>query len=85
MLDTVEIKTPRIPVVSNVDAAAHSDPDVIKSLLTQQVTAPVQWETTMKNMIEGGYQKGYELGPGKVVTGILKRIDRKAGMTDVVV
>lgn len=85
VLDTVEIKTPRIPVVSNVDAAAHSDPDVIKSLLTQQVTAPVQWETTMKNMIEGGYQKGYELGPGKVVAGILKRIDRKAGMTDVVV
>lgn len=83
VLETVEIKPPRIPVISNVNSAAHSDPSVIKSLLTQQVTAPVQWETTMKNMLDGGYQKGYELGPGKVVAGILKRIDRKAKMVGI--
>ena len=39
----------------------------IKALLAKQVTAPVLWEDTMQNMIDGGYEKGYELGPGKVV------------------
>ena len=55
----------------------------IKALLAKQVTAPVLWEDTMQNMIDGGYEKGYELGPGKVVAGVLKRIDRKAKMTNV--
>jgi [acyl-carrier-protein] S-malonyltransferase len=83
ILETVEVKAPRIPVISNVDAKAHSDPGTIKALLAKQVTAPVLWEDTMQNMIDGGYEKGYELGPGKVVAGVLKRIDRKAKMTNV--
>ena len=48
VLKEVEVSKPRIPVISNVDAKAHSDPEVIKSILTKQVTAPVQWETIMK-------------------------------------
>jgi len=66
VLETVEISKPRIPVVSNVDAKAHSDPAVIKEILKMQVTAPVQWETTMTNMVEADFEKGFELGPGKV-------------------
>jgi len=42
------------------------------------VTAPVQWETIMKDLVAAGYEKGYELGPGKVLSGIMKRVDKKA-------
>merc|ERR1712070_874225 len=83
VLDTVEIRAPRIPVVSNVDAKAHSDPAEIKEILKTQVTSPVQWETTMTNMVEGGYGKGFELGPGKVIAGVLKRISKQAPMTNI--
>jgi [acyl-carrier-protein] S-malonyltransferase len=78
VLNEVEVSKPRIPVVSNVDAKAHSDPAVIKSILTKQVTAPVQWETIMKDLVASGYETGYELGPGKVLSGIMKRVDKKA-------
>jgi len=82
VLKTVEVKKPRIPVISNVDAKAHSDPAVIKDILTKQVTAPVQWETIMTEGI-AGFTKGYELGPGKVLSGIMKRIDKKAEIENV--
>merc|ERR1711990_1119151 len=78
VLQGVEVVKPRIPVISNVDAKAHSDPAVIKEILTKQVTAPVQWETIMKDLVAAGYETGYELGPGKVLSGIMKRTDKKA-------
>ena len=78
VLESVEVSKPRIPVISNVDAKAHSDPAVIKSILTKQVTAPVQWETIMTDLVAAGYDAGYELGPGKVLSGIMKRVDKKA-------
>jgi len=78
VLANVEVKKPRIPVVSNVDAKSHSDPAVIKDILTKQVTAPVQWETIMTDLVAAGYEDGYELGPGKVLSGIMKRTDKKA-------
>lgn len=83
VLDTVEITAPRIPVISNVDAKAHYDPSEIKDILKTQVTSPVQWETTMTNMVEGDYGKGFELGPGKVIAGILKRVSKTAPMTNI--
>merc|ERR1712008_205393 len=66
----------RIPVISSVDAKTHSDPEVIKQILTKQVTALVQWESIMQGLIDGGLEKGYELGPGKVLAGIMKRVDK---------
>ena len=42
------------------------------------MTAPVQWETIMTDLVAKGYDKGYELGPGKVLSGIMKRVDKKA-------
>nr|AQS99264.1 Acyl carrier protein s-malonyltransacylase [Gambierdiscus excentricus] len=77
-LAAANFKSPRIPVVSNVDAEAHSDPDEIREILAKQVTSPVKWEQQMQSMVAGGFEKGYELGPGKVIAGILKRIDRGA-------
>lgn len=70
------ILVPRIPVISNVDASPHSDPEVIKAILAQQLTAPVQWETTMKTLLERGLERSYEIGPNKVIAGIMKRVDK---------
>mmetsp|Transcript_19658 Transcript_19658/g.27232 ORF Transcript_19658/g.27232 Transcript_19658/m.27232 type:complete len:361 (-) Transcript_19658:125-1207(-) len=85
VLASTEFVTPRIPVVSNVDAQPHSDPDTIKSILAKQVTCPVQWETSMKTLLENGLEESYELGPGKVIAGIFKRIDKKAKVTNITV
>jgi len=83
VLAKTEFKTPRIPVISNVDGKAHSDPEEIKAILARQVTSPVQWETTMNDLVKGGLETGYELGPGKVCAGIMKRIDRSAKMVNI--
>lgn len=83
VLDGVEIKKPRIPVISNVDASPHSDPDIIKALLAKQVTAPVLWEDSVASMLEHGFERAMELGPGKVTAGVLKRIDKSAECANV--
>lgn len=82
-LAATEIKTPHIPVMSNVDAQPHADPDTIKKILAKQVTSPVQWETTLKTLLSKGLKKSYELGPGKVIAGIIKRIDRGAAIENI--
>mmetsp|Transcript_452 Transcript_452/g.614 ORF Transcript_452/g.614 Transcript_452/m.614 type:complete len:353 (+) Transcript_452:154-1212(+) len=85
VLAGVEIQKPRIPVISNVDAKPHSDPDTIKKLLATQVTSPVLWENTMDLMLSSGFEEAFELGPGKVVSGILKRSSKTAKCTNVAV
>lgn len=76
-LDGVELATPSIPVVSNVDARPHSDPAEIRDLLIQQVVSPVRWEESMRYLLDEGFDKFYEIGSGRVLRGLLKRIDRK--------
>jgi len=83
VLATVEIRKPRIPVISNVDAKSHSDPTVIKKLLATQVTSPVLWENTMESMLGKDFESAFELGPGKVTAGILKRFDKTAKCTNI--
>ncbi|KAH9662088.1 (Acyl-carrier-protein) S-malonyltransferase [Citrus sinensis] len=82
-LAATQINTPRMPVISNVDAQPHADPEVIKKILAQQVTSPVQWETTVKTLLGKGLKKSYELGPGKVIAGIVKRLDKSAEMENI--
>lgn len=82
-LAATEIRTPRIPVISNVDAQPHADPDTIKKILARQVTSPVLWETTVKTLLNKGLKKSYELGPGKVIAGIFKRVDKSADIENV--
>ncbi|XP_059659840.1 uncharacterized protein LOC132306470 [Cornus florida] len=82
-LAATEIRTPRIPVISNVDAQPHADPDRIKQILARQVTSPVQWETTIKTLLTKGLKKSYELGPGKVIAGIVKRMDKTAELENI--
>jgi [acyl-carrier-protein] S-malonyltransferase len=74
----VQLKPPRIPVISNVDAAAHSDPEEIRELLVRQVVSPVLWEDSLRKLLAHGHGPFWEVGPGRVLRGLLKRVDRKA-------
>eukprot|EP00240_Pyramimonas_obovata_P004837 CAMPEP_0118920922 /NCGR_PEP_ID=MMETSP1169-20130426/343_1 /TAXON_ID=36882 /ORGANISM="Pyramimonas obovata, Strain CCMP722" /LENGTH=386 /DNA_ID=CAMNT_0006861543 /DNA_START=47 /DNA_END=1207 /DNA_ORIENTATION=- len=85
VLSSTTFTTPRIPVISNVDAKPHSDPETIKSILATQVTSPVMWEESMQQLLGKGLEESYELGPGKVVAGIFKRIDKKAKVNNITV
>jgi [acyl-carrier-protein] S-malonyltransferase len=78
-LDSVEIKSPRLPVWSNVDAKPHTNPAEIKELLVRQVLQPVLWEDTLRGLLASGVEQFHEVGPGKVLAGLLKRVDRKIG------
>ncbi|KAJ8607857.1 hypothetical protein CTAYLR_008892 [Chrysophaeum taylorii] len=84
-LKETDLHAPTIPVISNVDAKPHSDPDQIKKLLALQVTSPVLWEDSVAQLLANGFELGYELGPGKVISGIFKRIDKTAEVRNVVV
>lgn len=76
-LASVGINQPEIPLVSNVDAVVHSSPDEIRDLLVRQVISPVLWEDSIRAMLAADVDQFYEIGPGKVLKGLLKRIDRK--------
>ena len=71
------INATRIPVISNVDMQPHTDADSIRKTLATQVTNPVRWEGSMQKLIEEGLEGGTEVGPGTVISGIIKRIDKK--------
>lgn len=74
----VQLNKPRIPVISNVDAEPHDDPEQIRDLLVRQVVSPVRWEDSIRKMLAHGHAPFWEVGPGRVLRGLLKRIDRKA-------
>ncbi len=83
VLSQVKIGSPKIPVVSNVDAKTHSDPEEIRDLLIRQVISPVRWEDSVRVMLDAGCDDFYEVGPGKVLKGLLRRISRKTGCTTI--
>ena len=76
-LDSVKIHPPRLPVVSNVDARPHDDPAEIRQLLARQVCGVVEWNSSMDFMLAEGVDSFWEVGPGRVLRGLLKRIARK--------
>jgi [acyl-carrier-protein] S-malonyltransferase len=77
------ILSPRIPVVSNVDARPHADPDEIRGLLARQVCGVVEWHASMSYLLSTGVRTVCEVGPGRVLRGLLKRIDRSVACTGV--
>ncbi len=83
VLARTPIQRPRIPVYSNVDARPHDDPDDIRRTLVAQVLQGVRWEESMRSMVADGFDTFYEIGPGRVLTALLKRIDRKLPCTNI--
>jgi [acyl-carrier-protein] S-malonyltransferase len=77
-LEAVEFATPAHPVVSNVTAEPVSDPGAARRLLVEQLTSPVRWAASVRTMRNDGVERFVELGPGRVLTGLLRRIDRSA-------
>jgi [acyl-carrier-protein] S-malonyltransferase len=72
-LDSTTIHEPRVPVFANVSAEPHKDAASIKALLVEQLTAPVRWEESVKNMYDFGVREFVEVGPGKVLQGLISR------------
>lgn len=75
-IESTQFHTPKCPVYQNVDAKPHTDPAEIKANLIAQLTAPVRWTQSVKQMIEDGAVEFVELGPGKVLQGLIVKIDR---------
>jgi [acyl-carrier-protein] S-malonyltransferase len=82
-LSDTSIKNPRIPVWSNVTGRRHGNPSEIRDLLGRQVVEPVQWENLMLDILNQSVETFYEVGPGKVLAGLLKRINRKVSCVGV--
>lgn len=76
-LTQVKIQPTRLPVYSNVDALPHSQPEEFQDLLVRQVCGPVLWQDSIEKMLADGFDEFYEVGVGRVLRGLLKRIDRK--------
>jgi len=73
----------RIPVVANVSAEPHGDADSIRDALARQVTQPVQWQRSIEGLIEDGVEAFVEIGPGRVLTGLMRKIRRGMRTTNI--
>ena len=83
VLAETTVRSPRIPVVSNVDARPHADPAEIRGLLARQVCGVVEWHASMTYLLSTGVRTVCEVGPGRVLRGLLKRIDRSVSCSGV--
>ena len=72
-----DIKEPMCPIYQNIDARPHTDPAMIKHNLIAQLTGPVRWTQTVIHMLEGGATSFTEVGPGNVLQGLVKKVDRQ--------
>ena len=82
-LKSASLKTPEVPVISNVTALPHGTASEIHQRLVAQVTSSVRWEDSMRHLLAQGYTRFIELGPGKALSGFMKRIDGNAQMLNV--
>jgi [acyl-carrier-protein] S-malonyltransferase len=74
-LDLTPIARPNIPVVANVHAKYVKEPEEIRTSLAKQLNSPVRWHQSIHTLINDGFNQFYEIGPGKTLTGLMKRID----------
>lgn len=82
-LAAVKLKAPAVPVISNVTARPHGGPTDIQQRLVEQVTSSVRWEDSMRYLLAQGFTRFIELGPGKALSGFMKRIEPNAEMLNV--
>jgi [acyl-carrier-protein] S-malonyltransferase len=79
VLEEISVRDLNIPVVTNVEAEINTSKDKVKELLVAQVSSPVRWEESMRRMVKEGIEQVVEIGPGKVLSGLMKRIDSTVG------
>jgi len=79
----IAFQTPQLPVVSNVTGQFHTTPDAIRQLMVRQVTGSVQWVQDVQRLQAEGIQAFVECGPGKVLTGLVKRVDKQAALYNI--
>jgi [acyl-carrier-protein] S-malonyltransferase len=82
-LSALKLQPPTVPVISNVTAQPHGHVVEIQKRLVEQVTSSVRWEESMRNLLAQGFTRFIELGPGKALSGFMKRIDSNAQMLNV--
>ncbi len=82
-LARLALATPSFPVIANVTALPNQDAEATKSLLVRQIDAPVLWEQTIASMAESGVTHALDIGPGKVLAGLVKRIDKRIAVLSV--
>ena len=75
-IEATEFHTPKCPIYQNVDALPHTNPDEIKANLIAQLTSPVRWTQSVRNMMTDGADSFTECGPGKVLTGLIRKIKK---------
>lgn len=80
-IEAADIKEPVCPVYQNVDGKPHTNPEEIKANLLKQLTAPVRWTQDVQAMVADGATEFVELGPGKVLQGLVSKIDRKVAVS----
>ena len=80
-IEKTNFSTPMCPVYQNVDAKPHTDPEEIKTNLVAQLTAPVRWTQSVQNMVADGATEFVELGPGKVLQGLVAKISREVAVS----
>ena len=76
-LEKTDMREPEVLVVSNVDAKAHKDPNEIKEILVKQVYSSVLWEDSISSLIDAGFDRFIEIGPGKTLRAFIKKIASK--------
>jgi [acyl-carrier-protein] S-malonyltransferase len=77
VLDAITVRDARVPVVANVSASPIQDADEIRRSLVEQVASPVLWEDSVRWMLNQGVDTFVEIGPGNVLTGLVRKVDRK--------
>ncbi|MCF2908068.1 ACP S-malonyltransferase [Pseudoalteromonas sp. DL2-H2.2] len=82
-LAEIEFSAPNFPVINNVDVVAQQSGDAIKDALIRQLYSPVRWTETVQQLAKEGITQAYEFGPGKVITGLVKRIDKSVACSAV--
>lgn len=80
-IENTQFHTPSCPIYQNVDAKPHTDPAEIKANLVAQLTAPVRWTASVQNMVADGATEFVELGPGKVLQGLVSKIDKNVAVS----
>lgn len=78
LLATIQLQTPAIPVINNVDVASQRDPEQIRDALVRQLYMPVRWTESVEKLAQQGVRQFVEVGPGKVLSGLIKRIAKES-------